>query len=70
MLTELLFISIILIGMMFAAVYINEHVQHFGMRKPIIANAGIALGVIASVICIALQIILFLAERVDERSTG
>ena len=70
MLTELLFLSIILIGMMFAAVYINEHVQHFGMRKPFIANAGIVLGVLASVICIALQTILFLAERVDERTTG
>ncbi len=67
-LTELLFLSIILIGMMFAAVYINEHVQDFGMQKPFIANAGIALGIVASVICVPLQAILFVAEKVDERS--
>ncbi len=66
-LTELLFLSIILIGMMFAAVYINEHVQDFGMHKPFVANAGIALGIVASVICIALQAILFVAEKVDEK---
>ena len=69
-LTELLFLSIILIGMMFASVYINKHVQDFGMQKSFIANAGIALGIVASVICIALQAILFVAERVDDRSTG
>lgn len=56
--------------MMFVAVYINEHVQRFGMLKPFIANAGIVLGVLASVIRIALQTILFLAEREDERATG
>lgn len=64
-LTELLFLSIILIGMMFAAVYISEHVQDFGMQKSFIANAGIALGIMATVICVALQAILFVAERVD-----
>ena len=69
-LTELLFLSIILIGMMFAAVYINEHVQDFGMRIPFIANAGIAAGIVSSVICMALQAILFFAKSVNERSTG
>jgi hypothetical protein len=69
-LTELLFLSIILIGMMFAAVYINEHVQDFGMHKAFIANAGIAAGIVSSVICIALQAILFVAKSVNERSTG
>ncbi|MCY3832469.1 MAG: hypothetical protein OXG85_05600 [Chloroflexi bacterium] len=52
------------------AVYINEHVQDFGMHKSFIANAGIAAGIVASVICIALQAILFVAKDVDERSTG
>ena len=69
-LTELLFLSIILIGMMFAAVYINEHVQDFGMHKSFIADAGIAAGVVSSVICIALQAILFVAESMNERSAG
>ena len=67
-LTELLFVSIILIGMMFAAVYINEHVRDFGMQKSFIANAGIAAGIVTSIICISLQAILFVAISMNERS--
>ena len=67
-LTELLFVSIILIGMMFAAVYINEHVRDFGMHKSFIANAGITAGIVTSIICMSLQAILFVAISMNERS--
>ena len=62
-LTELQFVSIVVIGMMFAAVYINEHVRNIGLVEPFIANAGIALGMAATVICIALQSIRYNALR-------
>ena len=70
LLIEIQLLSIILIGMMFAAVYINEHVQDFGMHMSFIANAGIAAGFVASIICIALQAILFVANSENERNTG
>lgn len=69
LLIEIQLLSIILIGMMFAAVYINEHVQDFGMQLSFIANAGIVAGIFSSVICIALQAILYVAVGVNERST-
>ncbi len=62
-LMELLFLFIIIIGMMFAAVYINEHVQDFGLSQAFVANAGIALGIVASINCMALQAIRFVAEN-------
>ena len=65
-LTELLFLFIIIIGMMFAAVYINEHVQDFGLRQSFIADVGLALGAIATAICCSLQAILFVALKQDE----
>lgn len=67
-LTELLFLSIIVIGMMFAAVYVNEHVQDFGLNQSFIANAGIALGFMASLNCVSLQALLFVAEQQTERN--
>ncbi len=67
-LTELLFLSIIVIGMMFAAVYINKHVQDFGLNPSFIANAGIALGLMASLICVSLQALLFVAEKQADRN--
>ncbi len=66
MLTEVLFLLIIVIGMMFAAVYINEHVQDFGLYESFIADLGIGIGIITTVICISLQIILSIAENLKE----
>ena len=66
MLTEVLFLLIIVIGMMFAAVFINEHVNDFGLYESFIANLGIGLGIITTIICVALQIILSIAENLKE----
>ncbi len=53
---------VIFISMVFAVVYINEHVHDFGLAQAFIANVGIVLGIIASVICVSLQIILSVAD--------
>lgn len=68
-LNELLFISMIVIVMLFAAVYVNEHVQDFGLQKSFIADAGITSGVLSSLTCLSLQAILFVAENKENRST-
>lgn len=52
----------IFISMVFGVVYINEHVNDFGLVESFIANVGILLGIIASVICISLQVMLSIAE--------
>ena len=67
-LTELLLISLILNVMMFASVYINEHIGDYGLPKPFIADFGLVLGILATIICLSLQAILHIAERVEERS--
>lgn len=53
----------IFISMVFGVVYINEHVHDFGLTQAFIANVGIVLGAIASIICVSLQIILSVAEN-------
>ncbi len=68
-LSDLLFVSMIVIVMLFAAVYINEHVQDFGLQKSFVADAGITSGIMASLTCISLQAILFVAENKENRST-
>ena len=68
-LTELQLLFIIMIGMMFAAVYINKHVQDFGLQQSFIANGGIILGVVASLNCVSLQAIRFISENNEVRST-
>lgn len=52
----------IFISMVFGVVYINEYVQEIGLAQPFVANVGIGLGVIASVICISLQFLLSITE--------
>ena len=68
-LSDLLFVSMIVIVMLFAAVYINQHVQDFGLQKSFIADAGITSGIMASLNCISLQAILFVAENKENGST-
>jgi hypothetical protein len=64
--TEALFLLIIFIGVMFAAVYINRHVQDFGLDSTFISNFGIALGILTGAICTSLQAMLNIAERRKE----
>lgn len=52
----------IFISMVFGVVYINEHVHDFGLAQAFVANAGIVLGIVSSVICVSLQIILSVAD--------
>ena len=52
----------IFISMVFGVVCINEYVNDFGLAESFIANVGILLGIIASVICISLQVMLSIAE--------
>lgn len=68
-LSDLLFVSMIVIVMLFAAVYINQHVKDFGLQKSFIADAGITSGTMASLNCISLQAILFVAENKENGST-
>ena len=67
-LTETLIVMMIIISMMFAAVYIHEHVQNIGIQQSFAADAGIFLGVLSTLICIALQVTLFAAEKQGTRS--
>lgn len=67
-LTESLIIMMIIISMMFAAVYIDGHVQKIGLQQPFVADAGMFLGVLSSLNCIALQVTLFTAEKQGTRS--
>ena len=69
-LVELLFMLIMIILIMFAAVYINKHVHDFGLQQPFIANGGIFLGVMASLMCISLQSIRFAAEKQSSGSAS
>ena len=62
-LTEVLFLLILFIGVMFAAVYINEHVQDFGLDATFISNFGIVLSILTGAICVSLQTMLNIAER-------
>lgn len=62
LLTVFLLPYAIFISMVFGVVYINEHVHDFGLAESFIANAGILLGIIASVICVSLQVMLSIAE--------
>lgn len=52
----------IFISMVFGVVYINEYVNDFGLVESFIANVGILLGIIASIICVSLQVMLSVAE--------
>lgn len=68
-LTETLIVMMIIISMMFAAVYIHGHVQKIGIQQSFAADAGIFLGVLSTLICIALQVMLFTAEKHRTRSS-
>ena len=67
-LTGLLLPFTIVSSMVFAVVFINERVQDFGVSEAFIANLGIGLGFVASVVCVPLQFVLSVTERA-ERST-
>ena len=62
LLTVFLLPYVIFISMVFGVVYINEYVNDFGLVESFVANVGILLGIIASVICISLQVMLSIAE--------
>ena len=62
LLTVFLLPYAIFISMVFGVVYINEHVHDFGLVESFIANVGILLGIIASVICVSIQVMLSIAE--------
>lgn len=67
-LTETLIVMMIIISMMFAGVYIHEHVQKIGIQQSFTADAGMLLGVLSTLNCIALQVTLFTAEKQRTRS--
>lgn len=69
-LTESLIIMMIIISMMFAAVYIDEHVQMLDIQQSFAADAGILLGVLSTLNCIALQFTRFTAEKQGTRSNS
>lgn len=50
------------ISMLFGVVYIDQYVNDVGLAESLVANLGILLGIIASVICISLQVMLSIAE--------
>lgn len=62
LLTVFLLPYAIFISMVFGVVYINEYVNDFGLVESFIANVGILSGIIASVICVSLQVMLSVAE--------
>ncbi len=62
LLTVFLLPYAIFISMVFGVVYINEYVDDFGLAESFIANVGILLGIIASIICVSLQVMLSVAE--------
>ena len=68
LLTETLIVMMIIMSMMFAAVYIHDHVQMIGMQQSFVANSGMFLGVLSTLNCIALQVTLFTAEKQGPRS--
>lgn len=61
-LTVLLLPYAIFMSMVFGVVYINAHIQEIGLAQSFVADVGIGLGIIASVICISLQILLSIRE--------
>ena len=66
-LTVLLIPITIFFSMMFGVVFINEHVQAFGLSGAFIANLGIVLGIMATVLCVPLQVLLLVTEKPEER---
>ena len=65
-LTVLLLPITIFFSMMFGAVFINERVQDFGLSRAFIANLGIFLGIMATVLCVPLQVLLLVTEKPRE----
>lgn len=66
-LTVLLLPITIFFSMMFGAIFINERVQDFGLSEAFIANLGIFLGIMATVLCVPLQIFLLVTEKLEAR---
>ena len=65
-LTVLLLPITIFFSMMFGVVFINEHVKDFGLSGAFIANLGIVLGIMATVLCVPLQVLLLVTEKPGE----
>lgn len=65
-LTVLLIPITIFFSMMFGAIFINQHVQDFGLPGTFIANLGIFLGIMATVLCVPLQVLLLVTEKPGE----
>lgn len=61
-LTVVLLPYTIFVSMMFGVIYINEHVQDYGLTEAFVADVGIVLGIIASIITVSLQVILSSAD--------